>query len=76
MLSGGTGTLLELANVWELKNKGFFETDKPIIIVGEFWEELVRLVGSEDERCIKHIEKAGSATEAIEILKRYFGNNN
>jgi uncharacterized protein (TIGR00725 family) len=29
VLPGGTGTLLELAKVWELKNKGFLKTDKP-----------------------------------------------
>ena len=73
VLAGGTGTLLELANVWELKNKGFFERDKPIIIVGEFWDGLVSLVGSEDGRCVGHIEKAGNAEETIEILTRYFG---
>jgi uncharacterized protein (TIGR00730 family) len=44
VLPGGTGTLLELAKVWELKNKGFLKTDKPIILVGGFWKTLVDLV--------------------------------
>ncbi len=33
VLPGGTGTLLELAKVWELKNKGYLKTDKPIILL-------------------------------------------
>ncbi|MHC4195163.1 MAG: LOG family protein, partial [Planctomycetota bacterium] len=32
VLPGGTGTLLELAMVWELKNKGCSGNDKPIIL--------------------------------------------
>jgi uncharacterized protein (TIGR00730 family) len=36
-LKGGTGTLLELAAVWEFMNKHIISI-KPIIIVGDFWE--------------------------------------
>jgi uncharacterized protein (TIGR00725 family) len=31
VVPGATGTLLELAMVWELKNKGFLKPEKPII---------------------------------------------
>ena len=41
VLPGGTGTLLELAKVWELENKGFLKESRPIILVGEFWKPLV-----------------------------------
>lgn len=37
VLPGSTGTLLELAFVWELKNKGFMNTSKPVILLGGFW---------------------------------------
>lgn len=60
VLAGGTGTLLELAKVWELKNKGFLKADKPIILVGEFWKSLVELVASDDadsRRYVKLVEK-------------------
>ena len=44
VLPGGTGTLLELAKVWELENKGFLKKTRPIILVGEFWKPLVDLI--------------------------------
>jgi uncharacterized protein (TIGR00725 family) len=33
---GGTGTLVELAVVWEMLNKGFL-TGKPFVVMGDFW---------------------------------------
>ncbi|GAG51033.1 unnamed protein product, partial [marine sediment metagenome] len=48
VLPGGTGTLLELAKVWELKNKGFLRSDKPIILVGRSWKPLIHLIAAED----------------------------
>ena len=59
VLPGGTGTLLELAKVWELKNKGFLPPDKPIILVGRFWKPLLDLVTAEDPdtaRCIQQVD--------------------
>ena len=49
VLQGGTGTLLELAEVWELSNKGFAEAEKPIIMMGEFWRPLVELIKADDK---------------------------
>jgi len=43
---GGTGTLVELAVVWEMLNKAVVKT-KPFAVLGDFWEpilERVRLV--------------------------------
>ncbi len=43
---GGTGTLVELAVVWEMLNKSVME-EKPCVVLGEFWQpilERVRLV--------------------------------
>ena len=54
VLPGGTGTLLELALVWELKNKGFLNGDKPIIILGEYWSRLVELVATVDPDSGRH----------------------
>src|SRR5206468_2628134 len=36
VLKGSTGTLLELAMVWEYANKGIVK-NKPIIVLGDFW---------------------------------------
>ena len=44
VLPGGTGTLLELAEIWELRNKGFLPTEKPIVLLGDFWQPVVDLM--------------------------------
>jgi len=68
VLPGGTGTLLELAKVWELKNKGFLAGGKPIILVGEFWKPLVDLVGSDDPKSIGSIYQADGPEQVRDIL--------
>ena len=67
-LAGGTGTLLELAYVWEFKNKGFLSADKPIIIVGEFWKPLIELIDKIDPACNRCVEVADGAREMVEFL--------
>ncbi|MHC4574328.1 MAG: LOG family protein [Planctomycetota bacterium] len=69
VLPGGTGTLLELAKVWELKNKGFLAEEKPIILVGGFWEPLVGLIVTDDPDCRCHISLAKGPREVRDILK-------
>lgn len=68
VLAGGTGTLLELAKVWELKNKNFLNPDKPVIIIGGFWRPLLELISAEDPRAAKYISQAGSAAEAVRMM--------
>ena len=40
---GGTGTLVELAAVWEMLNKGFLQ-DKPFVVLGDFWVPILERV--------------------------------
>lgn len=40
---GGTGTLVELAVVWEMINKGAMAR-KPLVILGEFWQPVIERV--------------------------------
>lgn len=68
VLPGGTGTLLELAKVWELQNKGFLETDKPIILIGSFWQPLLDLIATDDPECSKYIKVADSPEKAIKLI--------
>jgi uncharacterized protein (TIGR00730 family) len=68
VLPGGTGTLLELAKVWELKNKGFLETDKPIILVGSFWRPLVDLIASDDPTSSQYIQQTNQPEEAVRLI--------
>ena len=70
VLSGGTGTLLELAKVWELKNKGFLQAEKPIIIIGSFWKPLLEVIASEDSKSKRFIVQEDKPEQVIDILKR------
>jgi hypothetical protein len=72
VLPGGTGTLLELAHVWELKNKRFAGADKPIIIAGRFWKGLLELIAGTDPDSIRYVETAENPVQVMEILNRYF----
>jgi len=71
VLPGGTGTLLELAKVWELKNKGFLEADKPIILVGGFWKPLVDLIASDDPDSIRYVKQADGPGQVVELITDY-----
>jgi len=68
VLPGSTGTLLELAKVWELKNKGFLEADKPIILVGGFWKPLVDLIAADSRG---HIHQADGPEQVVELIIEY-----
>ncbi len=68
VLPGGTGTLLELAKVWELKNKGFLKTDKPFILLGGFWKPLVDSVATDDPGSSRHVKLADGPEQAIQLI--------
>ena len=40
---GGTGTLVELAVVWEMLNKGAM-TRQPLVVLGDFWQPIIERV--------------------------------
>jgi hypothetical protein len=73
VLGGGTGTLQELAMIWESKNKGFECREKPIILLGDFWVPLVNLIASKQPKAAENILITKSADKAVEILKVFFG---
>lgn len=68
VLPGGTGTLLELAKVCELRNKGFLNQSKPIILVGAFWKPLVDLVAADDPdsgRYVQFVDRPEKITDFL-----------
>jgi uncharacterized protein (TIGR00730 family) len=75
VLKGGTGTLLELAMVWELLNKGLMQP-KPLICLGEFWRPLVAIMArqlnsegrSASAEAVKVVE---SAEEGVQLLREH-----
>ncbi len=73
VLKGGTGTLMELAIVWEFINKGLM-TEKPIVVVGPFWEGVVDTLNEELaweglERCTRYVARAATPEEVIACLQ-------
>lgn len=76
---GGTGTLVELAVVWEMLNKGVMRS-KPMIVLGKFWQPVIECVretepghaSSWGERERELIYSAATAAEAIEFLSASF----
>jgi uncharacterized protein (TIGR00730 family) len=72
ILPGGTGTLQELACVWEHKNKGFETSAKPVILLGAFWKPLVEMMTQADAGCGKCIQLAETPELAVKNLKQWF----
>ncbi len=70
VLPGGTGTLLELAMVWELKNKGFMDPARPVVLAGRFWEPLVALMAKDDPRCTRWLIQAPTSHETLSAVIR------
>jgi uncharacterized protein (TIGR00725 family) len=73
IVKGGTGTLLELAYVWEFINKRFIP-EKPIVIVGNFWTGVVdslkdELLWEGLGDCTKFIQRVDSPQECALLLK-------
>lgn len=68
VLSGSTGTLLELAKIWELKNKRFLKADKPIILIGDFWKPLIEIITAEDANSAKSLTIVETPDKAVDYL--------
>ncbi len=69
VLPGGTGTLLELADVWELTNKGFVNPPKPIILLTDLFRPLIDIIAADDKNSIEFITIVQSPRQVVEILK-------
>ncbi len=66
ILQGGTGTLLELATVWELSNKGLMN-NKPIACHSSMWRGIISIMNiqMEYEGRNTHLVKSFQTTETI-----------
>lgn len=70
ILQGGTGTLLELASVWELSNKGLME-HKPIVCHSSMWQGIISIMNIQMEyegRNTELVKAAGNVDEIINYL--------
>jgi uncharacterized protein (TIGR00730 family) len=72
---GGTGTLVELAVVWEMLNKSVIG-GKPMVVLGEFWTPILDRVrevehpGPWGEANGKLVHTAATPAEAAEFLSK------
>ena len=71
VLQGGTGTLLELAAVWEYCNKGLMEI-KPIVCHSSIWKSIVNEMNQQMEfegRSIDLVKVFSGIEDIIDYLK-------
>lgn len=66
VLPGGTGTLVELAVVWEWVNKSFLPT-RPLVILGDFWLPVVNAIPPTELQA-NPIHQAKTVDEAVALL--------
>jgi len=70
-LPGGTGTMLELALVWELLNKGLLRGGRPLILFGDCWQPLIECIKREQpEAMLPHV--AEDVPAVCHILDQHF----
>jgi uncharacterized protein (TIGR00725 family) len=81
---GGTGTLVELAVVWEMLNKSVMQA-KPCVVYGDFWQPILERVREVElgkkiegsrvwgEANGKLVHSARGAEEAVEFLAETLG---
>ncbi len=73
VLPGGTGTLLEFATVWALKERKLL--NRPMIFIGEQWIEVIQTIGFYSEKSLDSsnlLINADSAESVINELLKYF----
>jgi uncharacterized protein (TIGR00730 family) len=74
---GGTGTLVELAVVWEMLNKSVI-SGKPMVVLGDFWMPILERVREVElghptpwgEANGRLVQSAATGVEAAEFLRR------
>lgn len=66
ILEGGTGTLSELAIVWEYVAKGLIDP-RPIFVVGEFWRPTVERLTAARPKSGRHLHLVNSAEDILRI---------
>lgn len=69
VLPGATGTLLELAGVWEMVGKGAISA-RPIVCVGEYWRPLVALIGQTKHKATGYVSFAESPAGLADHFRR------
>jgi uncharacterized protein (TIGR00730 family) len=72
ILQGGTGTLLELAVVWEMMNKRMLNV-KPVACYSQMWDGIIKIINKQleyENRNAKLVKYFDNLEEIIEYIKR------
>ena len=69
VLPGGTGTLLELALVWELLSKGLLRRKSPLVLLGDVWAPLDEMIRREQPGAVE-LRVARDVPAAIAMLRQ------
>lgn len=56
--------------VWEMKNKGFLDGSKPVIILGEHWKPLIEVVAKDEPDCREYLLKADEPKDVLRLLRK------
>ncbi len=75
VLRGGTGTMLELAAVWEFVNKGVIP-GKAIVAAGPFWDPVIETVERElllDGGTAPRVRRVTTPAECVAALRNALG---
>jgi len=70
ILKGGTGTLVELSVALELMNKNAM-TQKPIIMYGNFWGNLIEILKQDSEKLAEMINRNVKFAELPEDIVKH-----
>ncbi len=71
ILQGGTGTLLELAVVWEMMNKKILNA-KPVVCHSSMWKGVVEILDKQlkhENRSAKYVECFDNIEEIVNYIK-------
>lgn len=69
-LPGGTGTLLEVARVWEFAHKGLGPPDRPILLMGSYWQPLLDMIRDQDPDSLRWVSRVTDTDEMAACLGR------
>lgn len=72
VLPGGTGTLLEIALVWESLNKRLLRRDAPLVLLGDFWLPVAETVRREQPEAPAPLV-AADADGVVGLLRAHWG---
>ncbi len=67
VLPGGTGTLVELATVWELQNKKLLPR-KPLIVLGDYWLPIIAVTCKDQPDSRDLVQIADTVQQVCAIL--------